>query len=269
LDEVRGHIQLANDRRSLTANTNTLNQLETQLSTSAQPPSDAARTQELIDMLRLFIEQQARVIAANEQQHPIHHHHHHHHQDVDMKRERDPDNEIATPDQLPPIRVRNVYASVSGEGAAAASGGIVVNQDDSSLLILDGRSIRVQPDKKCMIKYSYTSHELFCDTRSKDIYLDSKRVAKMGDPSKEVQVGGRKCRLMYMGRRCELWIDGVAFTFRADSPPKQISVRSVGNSGVIKRYYVTVESKFFFFNFFLIFRFVKVSIYSGHHLTVS
>ena len=67
-------------------------------------------------------------------------------------------------------------------------------------------------------------------------------MAKMGDPTKEVSLGGRKCRLMYMGRRCEIWIDGVAFTFRADSPPKQVSVRSP-TTHFIKRYYVTVESR--------------------------
>ncbi len=145
-------------------------------------------------------------------------------------------SDMATPDQLPPIRARNIFAGDS-------------TVDDSSLLILDGRSIRVQPDQKCMIKYFYTNYELFCDTRTKEIYLDAKRVAKMGDPSKEISLGGRKCRLMYMGRRCELWIDGVAFTFRADSPPKQVSVVSPRTNN-IKRYYVTVDSRtmLMFFN---------------------
>lgn len=142
---------------------------------------------------------------------------------------------VAGMEQLPPIRPR--YED---------------EEQTSSVLVLDGRSYRVQPDQTTTIKYFYTTCQVLCDTRSRDIFLDEKRVAKMGDPTKEVSLGGRKCRLMYMGRRCELWIDGVAFSFRADAPPKQISLRSQLNPSHIKRYYVTVDGRtmsVFFNNF--------------------
>jgi hypothetical protein len=73
--------------------------------------------------------------------------------------------------------------------------------------------------------------------------VDKKRVAKMGDPSKEVTLNGRRVRIMYMGQRVEVWIDGMAYQFRADSPPKSISLPSTAINGVIKRYYVTVDSR--------------------------
>jgi hypothetical protein len=250
---------LVSSRSALTANTSALTQLETQLAAETTSNRNDAglapatepqtsQTQVLIDVLKTLIQQQQRLIHSSEQQQQqqqlqqnsqIHHHHHQNNStDVEMRQlhASSGNSDMATPDQLPPIRARNIFAGDS-------------TVDDSSLLILDGRSIRVQPDQKCMIKYFYTNYELFCDTRTKEIYLDAKRVAKMGDPSKEISLGGRKCRLMYMGRRCELWIDGVAFTFRADSPPKQVSVVSPRTNN-IKRYYVTVDSRtmLMFFN---------------------
>ena len=47
---------------------------------------------------------------------------------------------------------------------------------------------------------------------------------------------------MYMGKRIELWIDGISFHFRADSPPKLISLTS-SQTNQIKRYYVNVDSR--------------------------
>ena len=115
------------------------------------------------------------------------------------------------------------------------------NQNDS-LLIIDGRSYRIQPEVLRLIKVYYHDHELFCDTRTKEVYIDKKRVYKMGDQTKEVMLNGRKVRLMYMGRRIELWIDGISFHLRADSPAKQISVTS-SQSNQIKRFYVTIDSR--------------------------
>lgn len=115
------------------------------------------------------------------------------------------------------------------------------NQSDS-LLIIDGRSYRIQPDVRRLIKIYYHDHELFCDTRTKDVYVDTKRVYKMSDPTKEIALNGRRVRFMYMGKRVELWIDGVSFHFRADSPPKQVSINSA-TSSQLKRYYVTIDSR--------------------------
>ena len=92
------------------------------------------------------------------------------------------------------------------------------------------------------MKVYYHDHELFCDTRTKEVFVDKKRVYKMGEPTKEVILNGRKVRLMYMGRRIEVWIDGISFHFRADSPPKQISLTS-SQTNQIKRYYVTIDSR--------------------------
>lgn len=94
---------------------------------------------------------------------------------------------------------------------------------------------------------------MLCDTRTKDVYIDKKRVAKMGDPSKEVTLNGRRVRLMYMGQRVEVWIDGVAYQFRADSPPKQVTIIST-LTGRPDRYYVTIDSRtmeMFFNDFFV------------------
>lgn len=115
------------------------------------------------------------------------------------------------------------------------------NQNDS-LLIIDGRSYTIQPEMVRLIKVYYHDHELFCDTRTKDVFIDKKRVYRMGDPTKEIVLNGRKVRLMYMGKRIELWIDGISFHFRADSPPKSISITS-SQSNQIKRYYVTIDSR--------------------------
>ena len=134
-------------------------------------------------------------------------------------------NEVVTYSQLPPIRPKDKSE----------------NQTDS-LLIIDGRSFRIQPDVRRLIKIYYHDHELFCDTRTKDVYVDSKRVYKMGDTTKEIILNGRRVRLMYMGKRIELWIDGTSFHFRADSPPKQIALTS-SQSALLKRFWVTVDSR--------------------------
>lgn len=110
-----------------------------------------------------------------------------------------------------------------------------------SLLIIDGRQYRLAPNTRRLLRIYYHNHELYCDTRTKDVHVDGKRVAKMGDLSKEITLNGRRVRLMYMGQRVEVWIDGVAYQFRTDSPPKQISVTS--SNGHMKRYYVTVDSR--------------------------
>jgi hypothetical protein len=116
------------------------------------------------------------------------------------------------------------------------------HEQEDSLLVIDGRSYRIQPDQRCIIKIYYHDHELYCDTRTKDVYIDSKRVYRMGDTTKEVMLNGRRVRLMYMGKRIELWIDGVSFHFRADSPPKQISITSQ-LTGFSKRFHVTIEGR--------------------------
>jgi hypothetical protein len=134
-------------------------------------------------------------------------------------------NEVVTYSQLPPIRPKDKNE----------------NQTDS-LLIIDGRSFRIQPDLRRVIKIYYHDHELFCDTRTKDVYVDTKRVYKMGDTTKEIMLNGRRVRLMYMGKRIELWIDGMSFHFRADSPPKQIALTS-SQSTQLKRFYVTIDSR--------------------------
>lgn len=134
-------------------------------------------------------------------------------------------NEYVSYDDLPPIKPKDMNE----------------NQNDS-LLIIDARSYRIQPDIRRIIKIYYHDHEIFCDTRTKDVYVDQKRVSKMGDPTKEIMLNGRRVRLMYMGKRIELWIDGVSFHFRADSPPKQISLNS-SHSNQLKRFYVTIDSR--------------------------
>lgn len=119
-----------------------------------------------------------------------------------------------------------------------------------SLLVIDGRQYRLTPNTPRLLRIYYHDHEVLCDTRTKDVYIDKKRVAKMGDASKEVTLNGRRVRLMYMGQRVEMWIDGVAYQFRADSPPKQVTIMS--QSGHIARYYVTIDSRsmeMFFNNF--------------------
>ncbi len=113
---------------------------------------------------------------------------------------------------------------------------------EDSLLIIDGRSYRIKPDQRRIIKIYYHDHEIFCDTRTKDVYVDSKRVYKMGDSTKEIMLNGRRVRLMYMGKRIELWIDSISVHFRADSPPKQITLTSQ-LSGIVKRYYVTIDGR--------------------------
>jgi hypothetical protein len=113
---------------------------------------------------------------------------------------------------------------------------------EDSLLIIDGRSYRIQPDQRRIIKIYYHDHEIFCDTRTKDVYVDSKRVYKMGDSTKEIMLNGRRVRLMYMGKRVELWIDSISVHFRADSPPKQITLTSQ-LSGAVKRYYVSIDGR--------------------------
>ncbi len=115
------------------------------------------------------------------------------------------------------------------------------NHSDS-LLIIDGRSYRIQPEEVRLIRVYYHDHELFCDSRTKEVFIDKKRVYRMGEPTKEVTLNGRKVRLMYMGRRIELWLDGISFHFRADSPPKLISLTSAATQQV-KRYYVTIDSR--------------------------
>ncbi|RNA00727.1 pre-mRNA cleavage complex 2 Pcf11-like isoform X1 [Brachionus plicatilis] len=115
------------------------------------------------------------------------------------------------------------------------------NSNDS-LLIIDGRSYRIQPDVKRTIKVYYHDHEVYCDTRNKDIKVDQQRVAKMGDNTKEIMLNGRRVRLMYMGKRIELWLDGISYQFRADSPPKQIVLVSSMNNQA-KKYYVTIDSR--------------------------
>ena len=65
-------------------------------------------------------------------------------------------NDIVSYNDLPPIRPRDKNE----------------NQNDS-LLIIDGRSYRIQPDVRRLIKIYYHDHELFCDTRTKDVYLDN------------------------------------------------------------------------------------------------
>ncbi len=64
----------------------------------------------------------------------------------------------------------------------------------------------------------------------------------MGESTKEVTLNGRKVRLMYNGRRIELWLDGISFHFRVDSPPKLISLTS-SITQQVKRYYVTIDSR--------------------------
>lgn len=81
------------------------------------------------------------------------------------------------------------------------------NQNDS-LLIIDGRSYTIQPQVVRLIRVYYHDHELFCDTRTKEVFIDKKRVYRMGETTKEVVLNGRKVRLMYMGKRIEVWIDG-------------------------------------------------------------
>ena len=44
---------------------------------------------------------------------------------------------------------------------------------------MHSRSYRIQPDQRCIIKIYYHDHELYCDTRTKDVYIDSKRVYRM------------------------------------------------------------------------------------------
>ena len=134
-------------------------------------------------------------------------------------------NAVVTYNELPPIRPRDKNE----------------NQTDS-LLIIDGRSFRIQPDVRRLIKIYYHDHELFCDTRTKDVYVDTKRVYKMTDTTKEIMLNGRRVRLMYMGKRIELWIDGTSFHFRADSPPKQITLTSA-QSSQLKRFWVTIDSR--------------------------
>lgn len=114
------------------------------------------------------------------------------------------------------------------------------NQNDS-LLIIDGRSYTIQPQVVRLIRVYYHDHELFCDTRTKEVFIDKKRVYRMGETTKEVILNGRKVRLMYMGKRIEVWIDGISFHFRADSPPKLISITSKNSQ--IKRYYVTIDGR--------------------------
>ena len=126
---------------------------------------------------------------------------------------------------LPPIKPRDINDNLN-----------------DSLLIIDGRSYRIQPKVVRVIRVYYHDHELFCDTRTKDVFIDKKRIYRMGEQTKEVVLNGRKVRLMYMGRRIEIWIDGISFHLRADSPPKQISITS-SQSNQIKRYYVTVDSR--------------------------
>lgn len=126
---------------------------------------------------------------------------------------------------LPPIRPRDRH------------------EQEDSLLIIDGRSYRIRPDQKCLTKIYFNNHELYCDTRTKDVYIDSKRVYRMGvDSTKEIPLNGRRVRVMYMGKRVELWINGVSYHFRADAPPKQITVTSP-LTGFSKRYHVTIDGR--------------------------
>ncbi|CAF1000990.1 unnamed protein product [Brachionus calyciflorus] len=118
----------------------------------------------------------------------------------------------------------------------------VNDNSNDSLLIIDARSYRIQPDTPRKIKIYYHDHEIYCDTKTKDVYVDNKRVAKMGDNTKEIMLNGRRVRLMYMGKRVELWIDGMSFHLRADSPPKQINLSS-SVSNQTKKYFVTIDSR--------------------------
>jgi hypothetical protein len=144
-------------------------------------------------------------------------------EDMNEKDQQSYINEFASQADLPPIKAKDKNEN-----------------NNDSLLLIDARSYRIQPDSRCLIRIYYHDHELFCDTRTKDVYIDSKRVLKMGDQTKDIQLNGRKVRVLYMGKKIELWIDGISFHFRADSPPKQITLAS---SQQVKRYHVTIDSR--------------------------
>jgi hypothetical protein len=146
------------------------------------------------------------------------------HQEQEQCHQQSYYDQMVSYEDLPPIKPRDKNENLN-----------------DSLLIIDGRSYRIQPEVRRLIKVYYHDHELFCDTRTKEVFVDQKRVYKMGEPTKEIMLNGRRVRLMYMGKRIEIWIDGLSYHFRADSPPKQISVTSSNNQ--IKRYYVTIDSR--------------------------
>ena len=262
---------LANHKQSL-------NELEKRLIISKQndqannEPQSSSNTQELIEMIRTIIKQQqlllekqtrsndnsksieptpqqfnvdveSRPMITNEEieeetdENNLDHHNNNnntnnfdHHQQEQQQHHQPPSHpqsyydQVVSYDELPPIKPRDKNENLN-----------------DSLLIIDGRSYRIQPEVRRLIKVYYHDHELFCDTRTKEVFVDQKRVYKMGEPTKEIMLNGRRVRLMYMGKRIELWIDGLSYHFRADSPPKQISVSSSNNQ--IKRYYVTIDSR--------------------------
>jgi len=243
---------------TLANNKQSLNELEKRLIISKQndqannETQSSTTTQEIIEMIRTLIKQQKVLIdqqlplrKENVESHQIINEENeenenkkpedmiqenneeeeedHHHQQQQQQQQSYYD-QIVSYDDLPPIKPRDKNE----------------NQNDS-LLIIDGRSYRIQPEVRRLIKVYYHDHELFCDTRTKEVFVDQKRVYKMGEPTKEIMLNSRRVRLMYMGRRIELWIDGLSYHFRADSPPKQISVSTTSNQ--VKRYYVTIDSR--------------------------
>ncbi len=215
---------------TLANNKQSLNELEKRLIISKQndqannETQSSTTTQEIIEMIRTLIKQQKVLIdqqlplrKENVESHQIINEENeenenkkpedmiqenneeeeedHHHQQQQQQQQSYYD-QIVSYDDLPPIKPRDKNE----------------NQNDS-LLIIDGRSYRIQPEVRRLIKVYYHDHELFCDTRTKEVFVDQKRVYKMGEPTKEIMLNSRRVRLMYMGRRIELWIDGLSYHF--------------------------------------------------------
>ncbi len=246
---------------TLANNKQSLNELERRLIISKRndqannETQSSPNTQELIEMIRTLIKQQqllleqqnrkenpksvespfayvdesqpmenSEVVQAEEEEIAEENNNFENHQEQEQCHQQSYYDQMVSYEDLPPIKPRDKNENLN-----------------DSLLIIDGRSYRIQPEVRRLIKVYYHDHELFCDTRTKEVFVDQKRVYKMGEPTKEIMLNGRRVRLMYMGKRIEIWIDGLSYHFRADSPPKQISVTSSNNQ--IKRYYVTIDSR--------------------------
>ena len=120
---------LSQNRHALSANTSTLSQLEEQLRQETTANEPVTKTQEIIGMLRILITRQQNAVTTGEAAFKKRQVSAVNAMDAIEKR----DSDVVRAEQLPPIR-----------GDA--------NTDDSSLLVLDGRPIHVQPDQKCIIK---------------------------------------------------------------------------------------------------------------------
>lgn len=62
------------------------------------------------------------------------------------------------------------------------------------------------------------------DSKSREVLIDGKCYYQVGEPSREVVVGGRTFEIHLQGPEKTMWIDNYAYEIRSDSPPEKILV---------------------------------------------